>query len=178
MGDYMAKKKDESLLMIKTRNFFKKNSMLLVFLVVFVVIVAAVMLTRETTVESTVFGDDVIEMYYFHLSTCPHCHKQNAYLKYLKAEFPNLRVNEYEISSSSAKEKYSQMAADFPELNPDRISTPTTIIGTRVNVGYNTDETTGEILRDMVLEEQARIDANWNLGTMVRTESLRTQVEN
>ncbi len=127
--------------------------------------------------ENLVYGDDVIDMYYFHLSTCPHCHKQNKFHETLKEMYPQLRINEFELTKSGSKEKILEMAKDYPQINVDRISTPTSIIGEEVNTGYGSDETTGQKLIEMIEKEKARIESSWD-DTKTRTIDLRQNEEN
>lgn len=124
-----------------------------------------------------VYGDDVIDMYYFHLSTCPHCHKQNKFHETLRELYPQLRINEFELTKPGSKEKILGMAKDYPQINVDRISTPTSIIGEEVNIGYGSDETTGQKLIEMIEKEKARIESSWD-GSKIRTVDLRKNEEN
>mgnify|MGYP006273609077 FL=1 len=171
----MKKKKQKNLPLIKLKNLIKGNFIIISIFLVLIIVGAAMYVSNNQPEEELVYGDDVIDMYYFHLSTCPHCHKQNAFHEELKQMYPNLRINEYEITQPSSKDKILEMFNQYEELDPERISTPTTIIGDNVNVGYGTDETTGQKLIEMIEEEQAKIDANWDSQTMTRTITLRTQ---
>lgn len=181
----MAKKKEESLAKIKCKKFFRENSFLLGFIgiiIIFALVSFGVGKLKDTNeqknMESLVYGDDVIEMYYFHWTKCPHCIKQNAFNKDLIQMYPNLKIMEFEITQAGTKEKYEEMAAQFDEL-PNEWSkfpgTPLTIIGKRINSGFGSAETTGQNLIGMIEEEQKRIDENWNDNTMVRTVDLRAE---
>lgn len=175
---YHDKKKDLS--SIKRKNFFKNNLATFVVLGVLIVIGAIVYFSSGGE-DNRIFGDDVIEMHFFHLSTCPHCHRQIAFHPYLEEKYPNLKIIEYEITLAASKEAYSQFASkpEFEgQVDPVRISTPTTFIGNRVIVGYGSEDTTGAILEEMIIEEQARIEANWDPATMIRTTDLREQIAN
>lgn len=122
------------------------------------------------------FGDDVISMTYFHLKTCPHCIKQNAFNKYLIVKYPNLKIEEYELSSPGVLNAYKDLANEIEGLDAENFpGTPLTIFedSGEFNIGYGSDETTGKKLVEMIEAEQARIDENWDSTTMVRTASLR-----
>ena len=135
----------------------------------------------QSNFKEKVYGDDVIELTYFHWTKCPHCHKQNEFMKNVLLErYPTLRVTEYEITQPGTSTKYEEIAKDFDELPNkwnDFPGTPLSIIGERTNVGYGDDSTTGQKLIDMIEEEKARIEANWDDSTMIRTESLRSQIQ-
>ena len=172
----MAKK---DLKKVKRKKFFKENLALIIVLAIIVglgLVVMLVSMNEQAEEQNKVYGDDVIKMHYFHLTTCPHCQKQNEYLPQLKAKYPNLKVIKYEMTQSSSGQKYQEMAQDFEELNPDQFpGTPLTIVGDEYNVGFSTAQTTGPILESMVKKQQEKIDANWNESTMTRTIELRKQ---
>ena len=169
----VKKNKDKSLCQIKFEKFLKNNSAILIAILVFFVMAFAIILNSDKgVVEDKVFGDDVIDMYYFHLRNCPHCHEQNKFHKTLLELYPNLRINEYEMSSSESVEKYKEFATRIGGAEVERWGTPTTFIGTRSNVGFGSPETTGQILIEMIEEEQTKIDSSWTEG-MVKTVDLR-----
>lgn len=153
----------------------KKNAIsiivigILLLLIVGTIIGANMNQNKKSELENKVYGDDVVVMTYFHLSTCPHCHRQAAYHKVLLDKYPQLKIESYELSSQSSQQKFLEVAQEFIELDQNRPSTPTTIIGNRVNVGYGTDQTTGLLLEEMIEEEIQRIEASWDENTMTRT---------
>lgn len=155
-------------------DFLKKNFMWISIIAVLAVLAIAVFLGQEkTSTEIKLYGDDVIDMYYFHWTQCPHCIEQNKYNKKLKEMYPNLRINEYEITQSGSMDKYKEMAPNYEGLDPNQFpGTPLTIIGTEFNVGFGTEETTGQTIVDMIEKENIRINENWNDATMKRTSDL------
>lgn len=171
----MKKKKNQNLTLVKLKNLIKNNKILISLFIAIIIFGAFMYTTNKQNNQPQIFGDDVIEMHYFHLSTCPHCHKQNAFHNELKRMYPNLRINEYEITQPGSRDKIQEMFAQHAQLDPERVSTPTTIIGDEVNVGYADDQTTGQRLIQMIEAEQQRIDRDWNPETMVRTIQLRAQ---
>ncbi len=171
---------------MKTRkkSFFEKNSTGIVFFGIVIIIIAIVVgvgffsQNNKTNANSLPYGDDVIDMTYFHWVKCPHCIKQNKFNKKLLERYPNLRITEYEITNSKTQEKYKEIASRIEKLDPENLpGTPLTIIGNRTNVGYGSDETTGKIITEMIEEEQTRINVQWNDETMIRTVDLRNQLE-
>lgn len=128
--------------------------------------------------QSQIFGDDVIDLEYFHLSTCPHCHKQNEFHKILLEKYPNLRINTYEMTKRSSAEKLQEISANYPDFDINQFGTPTSFIGEEFNIGYGSDDTTGQKLIEMIEKEQTRINENWNESTMIRSVDLRNQLEN
>lgn len=157
-----------------TKQFFKDNFLMLSVSVVIIILIAAVFLGQEKqSTEIKLYGDDVIDMYYFHWTQCPHCIEQNKYNKKLKEMYPNLRINEYEITQAGSMDKYKVLSENYEGLDANQFpGTPLTIIGEEFNVGFGTEETTGQTIVDMIAKEQARIDASWDDATMKKTSDL------
>jgi glutaredoxin len=172
----------------RNKTFFEKNKTGLIVLVIALGIITAIfgvgMLSGASKIDNLdnqVFGDDAIELIYFHWNQCPHCHKQNEFMEnVLLEQYPNLKIVQYEITQPGTKEKYEEYAQLYDQL-PNSWSqfpgTPTSIIGDRINTGYDEDSTTGQLLIEMIEEEKAKIEANWDDETMIRTSELRTQVQ-
>jgi len=171
----MVKKKDDNLLQIKLRNFFKNNQILIIFFVIILVLglFSVLMSKNEETVLNKVYGDDVVDLYYFHLKTCPHCIEQNKYMNdFLFVKYPNLRLNSYEMTQRESVLKYQEMANFYNGLEPDNFpGTPLSIIGDNYNIGFGTALTTGPKLIEMIEAEMVKINSNWN-SSMKRTIDL------
>jgi len=169
----VKRNKDKSLSQIKFEKFLKNNSMVLMGVVVFVIVAFAMVVgSNGENSESLVYGDDVVEMYYFYLTTCPHCHEQAKFHDTLTELYPNLRIHKFEMTSSKSVEEYERLATEIGGVEVERWGTPTTFIGERSNVGFGTPETTGQTLIEMIDEEIERIESGWSAG-MVRTSDLR-----
>lgn len=174
-------KKAKLTLSQKIKRSVKDNGIMYAVLGVMILLIAFTIVSsiqnqnKAQSLENRVYGDDVVEMTYFHLSTCPHCHKQNQFHKVLLEKYPQLKIVEYEISRQESQDKFVEMAEDYVEIDPNKPTTPTTIIGDRVNIGYGSDETTGVTLEEMIQEEIQKIEANWDEETMVRSAELQAQ---
>lgn len=149
------------------------GGVLLVVALIFGVMIATS--PEEVNQDDLVFGDDKITMTYFHLKTCPHCIKQNSFNKYLIEKYPNLKIEEFELSAGGTLEKYKEVAEMTEGLEVDSFpGTPLTVFESgEFNIGYGSDDTTGKKLIEMIDAEQARIDASWDTATMKRTVALR-----
>jgi len=173
----MSKNKNKNLTQIKIRNFYKNNKFGIYFFgFILLLIVLTLFISNNKTkeiVSNKIYGDDVIEMYYFHLRTCPHCIEQNKFMDdVLFKKYPNIRIHKYEMTKKKSYQKYQEMAKNYIGLNPNNFpGTPLTIIGDKVNIGFGTEKTTGPKIIAMVEIEQQKIDANWNLS-MKRTVDL------
>ncbi len=166
-------KSDKNLTKIKINKFISNNKFFLVIIIVLILIgsFSLIIGINNEKIISKKFGDDKIDMYYFHSKTCPHCLKQNEFNKYLIEKYPNLNIIKYEISEPKFEEELEKMAKAHPLFDINKFGTPTTFIGDEFNVGYGSDEITGEKLIQMIEKEQERINKSWN-DTMVKTIDL------
>lgn len=168
--------KEKDLKKIKMRKFVKNNKPFFIIMGVILIIglIGTVMSLQKNNSEANkIYGDDVIDMHYFYLSTCPHCIQQEKFHKTLKEKFPMLRIHEYEMSKGSSYEKYVEMAQNYDSLDPERFpGTPLSLIGTETNVGFGSPETTGQTLIEMIESELQRINSNWS-ENMTRTVNLQ-----
>lgn len=135
------------------------NTKLYTGLAIAVVLALVIFLNANTTQQDVQITDDSIVMYYFHLSTCPHCIEQNKFNDYLEAKYPNLVIIEYEMTRQDSKQTYFQMASQIKGLDENNIATPTTIIGDQFNVGFGSAETTGVKIEQMIQDEIKNIAA-------------------
>ena len=150
----------------------KKKILNVVIGIVIVLLVVGAMVAARTSATSKVYGDDEIQMHFFHARTCPHCHAQKRIHPALEEKYPNLNIIEYETSLGSTTKKLQEFAAKYPDqLDLSRFGTPTTIIGDRVQIGFN-EASTPSTLNEMIRSEQGRIDTGWDEATMTRTIDL------
>lgn len=180
MSSKKSKNIPENLNKIKFKNFLKNNMSLVSFVIILLLITLAIGVNQFKTKlqeeEKIVYGDDVIEMNFFHLITCPHCIEQKKFHKVLLEKYPNLKIIEYDMASPESRSKYLELAKAQGFKNPENIATPTTFIGNRSNVGFGTPETTGKTLISMIEDENIRITSIWNNNTMKTTKELRESV--
>ncbi len=162
----MAKKseKNKNLFTIKFNKFVKNNIGFFIVIFLILLIGAFITVTSKNNNENKIYGDDVIEMHYFFSKTCSHCIKQRSFNSKLEELYPNLKIIGHDTANpAEALEVYNRFAKEFDGLDENQFpGTPLTIIGDEYNVGYGTDETTGQILVDMIEKQQELIDANWN----------------
>lgn len=173
----MVKSKHQNLTSVKIKNFFKKNMALVVFLLIIAVVGIGISINGNKEAKELPYGDDVIEMMYFHSTTCPHCHRQNELNKKLLVEYPNLKIITYEVASKESQDKYVEVASSLEGLDENRLATPTTVIGSEFNVGYGTEETSGVVIRKMISDANQRILDNWD-DSKITTLELRAQLLN
>jgi len=177
------KKIEKNLTKIKFMKFIRTNLSLISFLGIIILIGIAILFShlKDNYINANskiVYGDDVIEMHFFHLVTCPHCIEQKKFHKILVEKYPNLKIIEYDMADKSSREKYLELAKSHGFKEPENnIATPTTFIGNKSNIGFGSSETTGVILINLIEEENLRIMNNWNNQTMKTTIELRNEAQ-
>lgn len=75
-----------------------------------------------------------LNIYLFWGDGCPHCAKEKAYLAEVLPNYPNVKLNKYEIYNSQENVKLMQKAAD--KLNVKSSGVPFLIIGDKEIIGY------------------------------------------
>lgn len=80
----------------------------------------------------------------FHSEKCPHCKDALAWFPQLKAKFPNLTIEEYEITQN--KDNLKKFKDRSQELGFDMGGVPTFFIGKERIVGFSRETTADEIV--------------------------------
>lgn len=90
------------------------------------------------------FAKEDVTLYFFHGDGCPHCAEESVFLEKLQKDYPDLKIEKYEVwydeENSALLQKVQQ------ELHIERMGVPTTIIGDVYMVGYS-EETANVIKR-------------------------------
>ena len=90
------------------------------------------------------FAKEDVTLYFFHGDGCPHCAEESVFLEKLQKDYPDLKIEKYEVwydeENSALLQKVQQ------ELHIERMGVPTTIIGDVYMVGYS-EETANVINR-------------------------------
>ena len=115
-----------------------RESLLLFFVSVAVVLFAAL-----------VHAEEKITLYFFYGKGCPHCSKEEIFLKRLETKYPQLAVKSYEVRYNKENAKlFTEIAGAYGTRTE---GVPTTFIGDfRPLVGYSNDEITGKVIEDRV----------------------------
>ena len=78
------------------------------------------------------------EIYFFYSAICPHCAKEEEFLKELKDKYPEIEIKEYEVISSQENQKTLR---DFYEKyqvpEKERGYVPVTFTSTKYFIGFN-----------------------------------------
>lgn len=94
-----------------------------------------------------------VELHFFWSTTCPHCAAARPFVAKLPDRLPGLIVRSYEVTGDAAnRERFRMMAA---ELGEEAQAVPAFIYCGRMEVGFDTDETTGRALEESLRRCQA-----------------------
>jgi thiol-disulfide isomerase/thioredoxin len=91
-----------------------------------------------------------INVYFFHSITCPHCRKENEFLKKMETKYPQISVLRYEVSDKENVKLMKEMAKEHDAENMLG-GVPLTFIGDRYFIGYDNDNNSGAEIEKAIL---------------------------
>jgi glutaredoxin len=83
-----------------------------------------------------------IDIYFFYGQGCPHCAKEEKFLDKLEQENKNIKINRYEVWSHPENANLLKKIGESLNLNITGV--PVLIVGDKSEIGYYSDETTGQ----------------------------------
>jgi len=92
-------------------------------------------------------------LYFFWSQTCPHCKEEKAFLTSLKEKYPNLIIQDFEVSRQPENQTLLKKVGEKLEIEISGI--PFTIIGENYFTGFLDEETTGKQIEKAVQEALA-----------------------
>lgn len=93
---------------------------------------------------------DTVTVHFFWSQDCPHCVAAHPFVDKLKAEFPWLKVKEYDLTGNPRNGRLFEKMAR--EHGKETSFVPTFFVGERMIVGYTNAQTTGKEIRNAILE--------------------------
>lgn len=87
-------------------------------------------------------AENKVSIYFFWGDGCPHCAKEEIFLKSLAQKYPNIEVKSYEVWHNSENQKILKEIGKKLKINISGV--PFTVIGEKYIVGYIDDSTTGK----------------------------------
>lgn len=115
----------------------------------------ALVLTLIMLACSPVMAADHPILYLFWGEGCPHCEKEQAFLRQLQTRYPNLEMRWFEIWGHRDFLKLAEALRKTYQVKGP-VSVPITFIGDFVNVGFQSDETTGIEFEEKVVACQQK----------------------
>ncbi len=86
-------------------------------------------------------ADNLVNIHLFWSLGCPHCRLEKEFLAKLEAQYPQVRLHTYEITSSPENYELLQKVARQLKINVTGV--PVTVIGDRYFIGWLDETTTG-----------------------------------
>lgn len=102
-------------------------------------------------------GNVTIDLYFFWSETCPHCLEAHPFIDDLPGRYPWLRLHSLELSRNPDNvQQYMQMAS---ALGQDGGPVPAFFYCGTMSLGYDSAETTGHALENILVECHAYIES-------------------
>jgi len=113
------------------------------------VILGLLLLLWPTPQASQCPPDTKLVMDYFYSPSCPHCAAQKPFNEQLLEEFPGLCIVPHDVTIPSEM-RLLEITAQNHSIDTATLGTPTSFIGNRVVLGFESVETTGSELRSAI----------------------------
>jgi len=97
---------------------------------------------------SIAHASEPLNAYLFWGDGCPHCAKEKAFLSKIMADYPNVKLNTYEIYYNQSNVALMQNVAQKLDINTSGV--PFLIIGDKSFVGYSEGVTDNEIKKQII----------------------------
>jgi len=98
-----------------------------------------------------------VNLYLFYSNSCPHCHDELDFLDSISGDYPDLRINKYELSDKDNVLLFQKIGK---ELEIEVGAVPMTFIGEEYLVGFFNGDTTGKEILNIYEELKASGDPN------------------
>ena len=122
---------------------FNRNLAMVLLVIGVILFAAEYLLPRQAA------GDGGFEIHFFYSPTCSHCAAQEPFNQALLGEFDNITLIRHDVTIPEESRLLLIMAQDF-DIGPQTLGTPTTFVGNRIFIGFESEETTGEEIRAAV----------------------------
>lgn len=131
--------------------------------------------TEPLWFETDAAGQRQVHLYFFWTKSCPHCQAARPFIEALPARHEWLRLHSHEVSADrGAANTYVAMAE---ALGQDASSVPAFLFCGRMEVGFDTPETTGRALEDALLSCRDAADATPAVDTKITPKSTAPVIE-
>lgn len=110
-------------------------------------------------------ASEKIDVYLFYGNGCPHCEKEEDFLNELKKENQDIEIHKYEVWYDSDNARALKDVAR--KLGIKRSGVPVLIIGDEYIVGYDSDDTTGRKIKN-ILETYQTQECSDIAGPIIR----------
>jgi len=104
-------------------------------------------------------ANDLVDIYFFYSSTCPHCAAEEVYLETLSSENENIIIHYYEVNDNQENQALMQSMAEDRDVVVTGV--PFTIINEEYFIGYSegyTDTAIQEAINNVINKESGSIN--------------------
>src|SRR3972149_9922453 len=117
---------------------------LLYLLIIFIVLLMSfIFIPLSATAQ-----ENKITLHFFWMIGCPHCAKEEIFLKSLSEKYPNLEIKDYEISQN--EQNRDLLIEVGNKLKADTSGVPFTVVGDKYPIGFGSEETTGAEIEENI----------------------------
>lgn len=109
-----------------------------------------------------------LEIEFFYYPTCPHCKMQMSFNVQMATQYEQIKFNYHNTDIAAEQELLKKMYEDRG-IDSSKIGVPTTFVGEKYLIGYDSDANTGAQLEQMIKEE-----LNISNGQNVQNATLET----
>ena len=64
-------------------------------------------------------SDNLVNIYFFHSDSCSHCKEETKFLEKILGNYPNVKMNKYEIHDENAKEALHSLCPTLSDYTND-----------------------------------------------------------
>ncbi|MGV7223910.1 MAG: thioredoxin family protein [Nitrospinales bacterium] len=154
--------------------FSIKIFLYLVAMAVLVPAPASATLTDPAWSRSAPDGSKIIALHFFWSKTCPHCRKAKPFINELTQSYDWLELNSYEISENRKNAEYFMDLSK--SLGNERFAVPAFMFCDQIVVGYVNDQTTGERLRNQLINCRKTLEPDQNNIPTTPLENEETKI--
>ena len=95
-----------------------------------------------------ILAADKATVYFFWGDGCPHCAKEEVFLKELKGKYPQIEIRDYEVWKNADNQKL--LSEVGKKLNIQISGVPFTVVGEKYFTGWFDQKTTGQAIEEAV----------------------------
>lgn len=96
--------------------------------------------------------NSILEIQFFYSKTCPHCIAEQKFLDGIEKKYPQIKINQYIFNTPENLELLKEL---LKEHNAEKYlgHVPLTFIGNTLFVGFDSSETTGKEIEELIQEQ-------------------------
>ncbi len=125
-----------------------------------ILLILITLLGFTTAINFALAVENSVEINFFYSNTCPHCQKEEEFLKELGEDYPEIKINHYEVINNQENQEFLKdlyKKYDVPVREQGYV--PVTFTPDKYFIGFS-EQTAQDIeacLRDCLFEEETRL---------------------